>query len=328
MNGVYVDAESGAITYLSQNLSEFLSAYLSEEERKTILFIAGRRGDRGPSSGTVSVLPGDRSGGESVFAESCARFIYYFFTGEKGGLDSPVYFLADRVPGFPSPLSDLVWDAMHGKPAALEALLRTCGLPPLEPAACPEGKAFVKVPLRKRKGYLDLRHALGALLTSKWKLILLILLIGGVLAYVFVDFGAKKGSTNYTSGLAPRGVIELYYTAMNRLDLDVLQSLFFRRAGREVLNEMSTLYVMSKLSQIYGGRYRPAEGGEPSSILSVEDLHIEQVSDGEKPVFHARYKKMINTGEKRTEYLINEIVSLGRVKDRWTILSVQSRTVE
>jgi hypothetical protein len=328
MNGIYFEAGSGAFTYLPKNLAEFLSAHLSDEERKTVFFVAGYRESQGSPQGSAPVLPGERFPGENAFAESCARFIYLFFNGGGEGLGSPVYFLADRLPGFPSPLADLVWDAMHGRPVGLESLLQNLELPPSESASVSRGKPFGKVPLRKRKGYLSLRHALGIFFSSKWKLVVFILLLGGLLAYVLLDFAGKKGARDYSSGLAPRGVVELYYTAMNRLDLDVVQSLFYRRAGREAVNELSTLYVMSRLGQVYGGRYRAAEGGETPSILSVEVLEIEQLSDGDRPVFHARYKKMINTGDKKTEYLIDETLSIGKIKDRWYIVDAERRIVE
>jgi hypothetical protein len=328
LNGVYVDPENGTFSYLPEDLSEFLSAYAPVDERNTILYVVGRREDTGPRRGPDAASPGGRSDGESAFAESCARLVYCSFAGGGEAPGPPVYFIADRVPGFPSPLAGLVWDTMHGKTAGLETLSRACAPAPVVSAASPSGEAFEKVPLRKRKGYLDLMHSLGNLLTSKWKLILLTLLFGGALVYLLADIAGRKSPADRTSGLDPRGVVELYYTAMNQLDLDTLQSLFSRRAGHGVMNDLSALYVMSKLNQVYGGRYGAAGGGGLSSVFSIGDLRIDQISDGEKPAFHARYKKRINTGEKKTEVLIDETLFLGRVKDRWSILSVESRVAE
>jgi hypothetical protein len=328
LNGIYADVEAGAFTYLPQSLAEFLSAYLSEEKRKSVFFVAGGREKGVSARRPVSAPPVERFPGENVFGESCARLIYLLYTGGGEGRDSPVYFLADRVPGFPSPLADLVWNAMHRKPLGLESLLQTLELPPFESAAISTAKPSGKVPLHKRKGYLNLKHALGFFFSSRLKLIILIVLLGGVLAYVLFDIAGKKGARDHLPELAPRGVVELYYSAMDRLDLDVVQSLLYRRAGREVVNEMSTLYVMSRLGQVYGRQYGDAETGGPPSILSVQVLEIEQISDGVAPVFHARYKKTINTGEKKTEYLIDETLSIGRIRDRWYIVDAESRIVE
>jgi hypothetical protein len=328
LNGVFVDSANGAFSYLPQELSEFLSAYVSEREKKTIMYVVGRREDTGPPCGPAAACTDERSDREIAFAESCARLVYCYFAGGGGAPSSAVYFLADRVPGFPLHLADLVWDSMHGKAVGLEPLRRACVPAPVGSADVPADGAFAKVPFRRRKGYLDLKHALGTFLTSKWKLILFLLLVGGVLAYLLADLAGSKSPADYASGLDPRGVVELYYGAMNRLDLDAIQSLFSRRAGRKVMNDLSALYVMSKLGQVYGGRYGTVDGSGSSSILSIEDLRIEEVSDGEKPAFHARYKKTINTGEKKTEVLIDETVTLGRVKDRWSILSVESRIAE
>jgi hypothetical protein len=328
VNGVFVDSESGSFSYLPQGLSEFLSAYVPGREKKAIVYVAGRREDPGPPRGPAVSASAERSNREIAFAESCARLVYCSFAGGAEAPGSPVYFLPDRVPGFPVPLADLVWDSMHGKPVGLETLRRACAPGSIRPAGVPAGGALAKVPFRRRKGYLDLKHALRTLFTSKWKLILLILLVGAALVYLIADFVGSKSPAGYASDLDPRGVVELYYGAVKQLDLDAVQSFFYRSAGRKVMNDLSALYVMSKLGQVYGGRYGAVDGGGPSSVLSIEDLRIEQVSDGEKPAFRASYKKMINTGEKKTEVLIDETVSLGRVKDRWSILSVESRIAE
>jgi hypothetical protein len=328
LNGIYSDVETGVFTYLPQGLAEFLFTYLSEEKRKSIFFVVGGRVKGGAARRSVPNPPVERFPGENVFSESCARFIYLHLADGGAGPDSPVYFLADRVPGFPFVLAELVWNAMRGKTYSLESLLESIELPPSESAAISSRKHSGKVPLHKRKGYLDFIHLLKHFFSSSLKLVILIVLLSGVLAYVVLDIAGKKGPRDNIPELAPRGVVELYYSAMNDLDLDVVQSLFYRRAGRKVVNELSTLYVMSRLGQVYNKQYEDAETGGSSSILSIQVLEIEQVSDGYAPVFHTRYKKTINTGDKRTEYLIEETLSIGRIRNRWYIVEDQSRIAE
>jgi hypothetical protein len=328
LNGIYFDADAGTFVYLPPKLAEYLSTYLSEEKRRSVYFVAGGPDPGGPRRNHGSAPTDERVHGASGFARSCVLLLYLFFNRGGEGQDSPVYYLAERIQDFPAGLADLVWNVMHRKSVSLEALVEALGLSLLDRAVPSSVKPPKKVPLRKRRGYLGLGHSLGAFFSSRFKLIILIVILGGVLAYVLLDFAGKRGKPDYSAGLAPPGVVELYYSAMNRLDLDVIQSLFYRRAGREVVNEMSTLFVMSKLGQLYGGQYGVSEGGGPPSILSIQDLGFEQVSGGDTRVFHAHYKKTINTGEKKTEYLIDETLSLRKIGDRWYIVNVESKLVE
>jgi hypothetical protein len=332
LNGVYAYARDAvdagvSFTYLPPELAEFLASYLPEEKRRAVFWVAGG-GFGGNTSRPGAVSSSERFPGERAFALSCARFVYRSFSGGAEPDASPVYHLGDRAPGFPLPLADIVWKAMHDRPVDLESFTRAFDLsqrtsPPSSAAGSPG-----RVPLLKRRGFIRARHSLGVLFASKWKLILLLLLAGGVIAYLLVDLTTGNGARDGVSNLDPRGVTELYYSAMTRLDLDVVQSLLHRKAGRRTMNELSTLYVMSKLGQVYGGRYADSAKAAPFSILSIRDMEMEQVAYGQAPVFRVRYKKTINGGDKKSEYLIEDALYLERIGDRWYIVKVESATLE
>jgi hypothetical protein len=324
INGIFFDVEDGSFTYLPPALADYLSSYLSEGKRRSVFFVAGGRAAERPSRRAASALADERFPGECAFARSCARFAYRFFAGEGESDESPVYFLGDRAPGFPRPLADLVWDAMRDERVDLESFRKALELSKQRLGTVTAGKPSGRVPLGKRGRFISLKHSVGRLFSSKWRLALLIFVLGGVMAYVFFDFTPGKGTQDRVSDLSPRSMVELYYSAMNRLDLDLVQSLLRRRAGRKAMNELSTLYVMAKLGQVYGGKYQAAGGTGLSDILSIQDLDIVQVADDVAPVFRARYKKTINTGDKKSEYLMGDTLLLQKLRDRWYIVNVES----
>ena len=328
VNGCYVDRRDGSVLFFPQPLSEFLCTHLAEERKKVVYFVSGgaRR---------------EKIGNDAEFALSMARLTYLFFTGGRDLNGSPVYYLGECAPGMPKQMSDFVWAAMRGRKADLNAL---CGL--LESV---DGGHHppAKVSFGKRHGFLEFKRSLGRFFVSRIKLLIGGIVLCGIVVYIITDLVQKGRSRDYNAGMGPRQVVEFYYTAMDRLDVEAVESLFYKKSGRGVVRELSTMYVMSRFDELYGRRpgnvgvaspgasevsgagavdsEGPSPGG--SAFLEIDDLKLEPYEDGGKPAFRARYKKVVNSSEKKAEYRIDEVLFLVSINGRWYIAKI-SQNVE
>jgi hypothetical protein len=103
-----------------------------------------------------------------------------------------------------------------------------------------------------------------------------------------------------THGYPPRRVVATFYTSMNTLDQEAMQACVVGRAGRGEIDETTTLYVTSRVTQGYEGRSNVISAAEwdkagrppltsPMSLFGVTGLSITEEQGGPNPVYLATY---------------------------------------
>jgi hypothetical protein len=130
-----------------------------------------------------------------------------------------------------------------------------------------------------------------------------------VIAATVVIIGAVAGTMlknilapRVTHGYSPRKVVETFYGSMNTLDHIAMQACVVGRAGREEIDEATTLYVTSRVTQGYEGRSNVISAAEwdkagrpplvfPTNLYGVTGVSVTEERGLPNPVFLAKYDK-------------------------------------
>jgi hypothetical protein len=137
---------------------------------------------------------------------------------------------------------------------------------------------------------------------KNWKVV-------AIVAAVVIVVAAGAGSIvrnvlapRVTHGESPARVVETFYTSMNSLDHQAMQACVVGRAGREQVNEVTTLYVTSRVTQGYEGKSNLVSAAEwdlqgrpkipsPATVYGVTGLSLKEEQPAPVPVFLVRYDK-------------------------------------
>jgi hypothetical protein len=190
------------------------------------------------------------------------------------------------------------------------------------------------VPLMKKKAVVFFKTRLHSFLTRRWKLLLTIMILAGAGVYLLSDALSSRNRVDYTAGLSPRQVVDLYYRATNDLDLDVIDAVFYKRSGKKIRDELSSLYVMLKMETAFGKTLVHPEdikvqGYQPErhSVFGILGLDLQQTGNDDHPIFHAQYRRVISSGEELYQYSVQETIYLEYLDDHWYITK-SDRTIE
>ena len=133
--------------------------------------------------------------------------------------------------------------------------------------------------------------------------------VAAVIAATVVILGAVGGTMlknilapRVTHGYSPRKVVETFYGSMNTLDHMAMQACVVGRAGRDEIDEATTLYVTSRVTQGYEGRSNVISAAEwdtagrpplvsPTSLYGVTGLVVTEQQGLPSPVFLVKYDK-------------------------------------
>jgi hypothetical protein len=133
--------------------------------------------------------------------------------------------------------------------------------------------------------------------------------IVAIVAVVVIAAAAGAGSIlknvlapRVTRGFAPARVVETFYASMNTLDHQAMQACVIGRAGREQINEATTLYVTSRVTQGYEGKSNviPASDWDrqgrpklvsPATLYGVTGLSLAEEQPAPAPIFKVTYDK-------------------------------------
>jgi hypothetical protein len=96
--------------------------------------------------------------------------------------------------------------------------------------------------------------------------------------------------------------VEAFYTSMNTLDHTTMQACVVGRAGWGEINEVTTLYVTSRVTQGYEGRSNVISAAEwdkagrpplapPTTLYGVTGLSITEEQGEPSPVFLVKYDR-------------------------------------
>lgn len=149
-----------------------------------------------------------------------------------------------------------------------------------------------------------------------------------------------------TRGYAPQKVVETFYSSMSSLDHQAMQSCVIGSAGQGEINEVTVLYVTSKVTQGYQGKSTIVSAADwdksgrpklesPSSLYGVTGLSVVQEQGEPAPVFRARYDKWnpapapdtgsapTQTAPKSEGHRIADRVWLKQDKGDWVIYKIE-----
>jgi hypothetical protein len=338
LNSVYVSEDHSKITYLPFSLIDYLNTFYEDDTRQVLYYPAVINHASGEKSEKHRTGRGkmEKLGDEHLFSRILARIMYLFFTKnrrldgtgmERSVYDSKVYYLKTEIEDIPKAFADILWDIMHGKQIQLALLRETiasCATKKIEP------ERAEKIPFSRRRNVVSFRAGMAGFFARRWKVLLVILILLGVALYLLSDVMRSRRREDYTADLSPRQVVELYFTAINTLDLNVLDAIYYKRKGKQVKNELSTVFVMLKMESAFGKALaHPDEltEGEFNSqlhtVYGIRDLELGLIQDDDVPVFRARYVRVISSGESLHETVIEETIQLQYIDDHWYITESQ-----
>ena len=241
----------------------------------------------------------------------------------------PVLYLSDLIDDAPFEFSDELWDVLHKKNTEIQKFVTLIE----EILSGKYSEGLSRVPLLRKlfrnSSLIIFFNSLGGLFERRKKLIILVIILLGIAVYMFRDYLSENRRIDYTAGLNAGQVVDLYYRAVNDLDLEVVDYVLYRGSGRKIKSELSTLYVMLKMSQIYGQGLAGTgelntENDEPQSgkPYYLKDIKISQSGNSENPIFLVEYTKVLNTGDENTVYSIKERIYLKEYREHWYITEI------
>ena len=144
-----------------------------------------------------------------------------------------------------------------------------------------------------------------------------------------------------TRGMTVLEVAEAYYNAFNDLDHTTMQACVTGRAGREDIQTVTSLFVVSRVRQAYetGQTFMPAsdwlEAGRPvtdMTVFGITDIVINVLSeDGETAILEAHYTLWMQSASETEMNTIalpvgldtRDILSLAYQRDGWRITGIE-----
>jgi hypothetical protein len=333
LNSIYISDNGRTFTYLPSPLIDYLNTFLDDDMRKISYYpIAHGGAIQNPLESGMRIAPSVNTIDQFHFSHMLARLIYLFFTKntritdagtEQNVYSNRLYYVKTEMRDVPDRLADMLWNILHGKqihPAQLKRVL----IESLN-AESDHGTSD-RVPLSRRRSVISFKAGFTAFLGRRWKLLLIALVLVGIAFYLLSDAVLSQKRIDPTAGLDPIQVVELYFEAVNTLDLNYLDAIYYKRSGKRVKDELSTVYVMLKMESAFGkARFHPDDieiGGfdpERDSVYGISDLELEQLENDATPIYKASYKRIISSGEMLYETAMEETIQLQFIDDHWYI---------
>ena len=333
LNSIYITEDHSTITYLPYHLIDYLNTFYEDDMRQVFYYpalINRKASIKEEKNSTVEKA--DLLDDKHLFSQILARLIYLFLTKnrrmdasgiEQSVYNNRVYYLKTEMNDIPNGLADTIWNIMHGKHVQL-SLLREAIVSSLEDKS--ETERIEKIPFSRRRGILSFKAGMTAFFTRRWKLLLIGLILFGIAFYLLSDAMMSRRREDYTAGLAPRQVVELYFSAINTLNLNYLDAIYYKRSGKQVKDELSTFYVILKMESAFGKTLvHPDEIAKKEfdpqvhTVFGIRDLELTLIQNDTEPVFKARYTRIISSGEGLHETVMDETIQLQFIDDHWYI---------
>jgi len=312
LNGVYIDIQNNIIVFLPFAIINYINRFKDLDNQRVLFYCINQKKLKTKMD-------------ETAFTESVSYLIYLFITKQEKIDENPVLDIKNLVPDVPQLLSNALWNNLHHKIIPLKEFYSI-----IEESIKREPEKEKKgLPFHRTKIFILFRHKILNTFRKRGKLILVLIIIIFIFSYFSIDYINTRQRIDYTAGLNPGEVVKLYFNALEDLKLDIVEYIFHRRANRDIINELSTLYVMNRLNQVY----IPETTESPSSmenidIYNIQNLEIKQISNDKLPIFSARFIKVINSGEKISKYREEQLIYLKQYNNNWYIIKVNREIVE
>jgi hypothetical protein len=333
MNSIFIADDGRLITFLPYELMDYLNTFLDDEKRQVLYYpIMVNRNSTLRENRKNSDERWGLATNEDEFTQNLARLMYLFFTKYSRSLEAGkeqsvyndrVYYLGTEMRGVPREVADTLWNQMHGKPVNVEDMraVLAAGVKQQTPRAPVE-----KIPIVRRRRVISMKAGITDFFSRRWKLLLIILILLGVALYLLSDALLSRTRQDFTAGLTPMQVVELYYESVNNLDLNYLDAIYYKRSGKKVKDELSTVYVMLKMETAFGKIIvHPDEiagsifDHQLHSVFGIRDLELTRMRNGEDPVYRATYTRVVSSGETLHETVMEETIQLQFIDDHWYI---------
>lgn len=150
----------------------------------------------------------------------------------------------------------------------------------------------------------------------------------GGLALVLIIVSLFRGGQTkptVTEQTTPRKVVELYYKALDDLDVLVMEETIDKKVGKQNLDMVSRLHVIEKVNMGMKMQSLEQEKGPKPDLVQVRDLAIEGEEAQGVARYTARYKLTLpGEGGSKTTPKEDELV-LKRVEGKWQIVEYESK---
>ncbi len=181
---------------------------------------------------------------------------------------------------------------------------------------------------------------------KNWRLVAIIAAVVVVVGVIGGSMAKNILAPRVTRGFTPLKVVQTFYQSMNKLDEATMQACVVDKAGQGEINEVTTLYVTSRVVMGYEGRSniisaadwdaagRPAITS-PDSVYGVTGLSITQEQGEPSPVFLVKYEKWnpasppdtgqapdLNASPRTEGHSVVDRVSMKKDKGDWVIFKI------
>jgi hypothetical protein len=329
MNGVIL--RDGEVVFLPPQVMTLVSTYQPEEVRDLNAALNVQNHDDPARFARTcgwlfylcasAVAAGSRGSEARYSAKVRARL--------ENPLDPPVLYVRSFLPRCPDHLAREIRMLMRGA-GSLESLIRSLDKA-LRERETHAGIEADSVPLFRRTGVVLAADRTHRFLAARWKLIAVLAIVAAAGLYLLSD-ALFTGPSQDLTGMGPLQIVETYFQAVDRLDLDTVDELFARGAGKEIRRELASFYVMGKLGAFYSGevQYDGADSDNPLLDITGLSVHIardtEEADDTVRVV--ARYDRTVRTAETMDTEQFRETIYLHRQRDRWYITESVRRTID
>jgi hypothetical protein len=153
---------------------------------------------------------------------------------------------------------------------------------------------------RRETGVAARAYRRGVFWQRHWKTVLIAVAVAAAVGIFSGTVLRNLLKPRSTRGLTPREVVETFYRSANTLDHERMQDCVAGRTGKELIDQVINVYVVSRVNLGYEGRslVRSAEEWDragrpevtpPESVFGITDLAIEPLAGEAEPSFRVSY---------------------------------------
>ena len=137
-----------------------------------------------------------------------------------------------------------------------------------------------------------------------WKTVLVAVVVAAAVGIFSATILKNLLKPRSTRGYSPARVVETFYSSINRLDHERMQDCVTGRAGKELIDQVINVFVISRVNLGYEGRSHliPADEWDregrpdlqaPDAVFGITDLTLREEQGGLQPQFLVSYTRWL-----------------------------------